>query len=566
MKKTNFLFLSFALLFSCFLVSCTGDTIEYENRVISNEVQTRAVPTPSFNWETADWMPTPVGQSRISTPWIGAGSISSVHGIEILNDHKASDGWEMMYNSFDPTSSGPLVNPYFVLYNKYRGLMDIYLYITTQFVATSSYLQDNLSVISTKPSSLLMFLGQDIVDPTTPQQIYSQIQPAPADGSAPLAANRWYMLRYELAYDPTISSMKYDDIRLNWALNYKDISQIKLGGKLEGKINGTVGAAGSLNPISALLPSTSEVGNGVLSWMGVNFLENNSKTQVNSKDSNNKLGLSNDVFSAIKNGVSSILSGSTGDILKKPIKFLSAILGGSSGSGPMPINLRINANMTLEGGSTSGGAFPSTPILFWMPGTNIPSTATGYIPLYNKPLGVIGFTAKPPTLDIHTFTVEWEETDEPVFDPDAYHQYHKVWTTRVVFPKNIDYSNYVVFNPEIKRIAKVTIEKQSIAYMADEMVVAVPENYANYEMYWESNDSSPLPDGIWEPTSYTKMGIRFIIKVEPYDGTPSSIIVKTLAIDHRIIESGRWSTIDMITDKAYGFSLEEIYRIQGHTK
>ncbi len=94
----------------------------------------------SFNWETVDWMPTPSGQSLIPPPWIGQGSISSIYDADVVNDHKASDGWVLVYNTFDPNSPGPLVNPYFMLYNKYRGLLRIYLYTTTQFVNSSTYL------------------------------------------------------------------------------------------------------------------------------------------------------------------------------------------------------------------------------------------------------------------------------------------------------------------------------------------------------------------------------------------------------------------------------------------
>ncbi|WP_287101691.1 hypothetical protein, partial [Hydrotalea sp. AMD] len=64
----------------------------------------------NFNWETVDWMPTPavVGQTLINPPWIGQGSITSIYGIDVANDYKASDGWVLVYNSFDPNSPGPL--------------------------------------------------------------------------------------------------------------------------------------------------------------------------------------------------------------------------------------------------------------------------------------------------------------------------------------------------------------------------------------------------------------------------------------------------------------------------
>lgn len=109
-----------------FLVSLTGckDELFIENE--STPISTRAIPTPEFDWENCDWMPTPKGQSPIPSPWVGQGSIVSVYGIDVVNDRKASDGWLLLYNSFNSTATGPLVNPYFILYNKYRGLMRIF--------------------------------------------------------------------------------------------------------------------------------------------------------------------------------------------------------------------------------------------------------------------------------------------------------------------------------------------------------------------------------------------------------------------------------------------------------
>ena len=99
-----------------------------------------------------------------SVPWIGAGSLSSFYETDILNDYKSFDGWEMLYNAFSSEASSIVNNPFFVLYNKYRGTMRIYLYITTPFVATSSYIQNGISVISAKETSILNFLGQPVLD------------------------------------------------------------------------------------------------------------------------------------------------------------------------------------------------------------------------------------------------------------------------------------------------------------------------------------------------------------------------------------------------------------------
>jgi len=219
--KIYFLLSSFFLIF---LAGCQKDQLlldlnhEAEQNIV--KIKTRAVTPYLFDWENADWMPTPQGQSSIPSPWVGQGSLASIYGLDVLNDRKASDGWELMYNSFDPSAPGQLINPYFVLYNKYRGLLRIFLYTTTQFYASSSYLEDGISIISSYNTSLLNFLGKETVDVRiTPTKSYSQIQPKPADGTFPLASNKWYMMQYELAYDPNLTSIPYNQIQLNWSLS-----------------------------------------------------------------------------------------------------------------------------------------------------------------------------------------------------------------------------------------------------------------------------------------------------------------------------------------------------------
>ena len=99
------------------MTSCSDDSKTDWN--LAPSLITRSVVTPDFDWENADWMPTPAGYARIPVPWIGAGSLSSFYETDILNDYKSFDGWEMLYNAFSSEASSIVNNPFFVLYNKY---------------------------------------------------------------------------------------------------------------------------------------------------------------------------------------------------------------------------------------------------------------------------------------------------------------------------------------------------------------------------------------------------------------------------------------------------------------
>lgn len=285
------------------LIAC--QKIATEEQQLSTP-RTRAYLPYVFDWANADWMPTPPGQSRIPSPWVGEGSIVSAFGMDITNDRYPTDGWELLYNSFTPHAPGTLVNPYFVLYNKYRGTIRFYLYVTSSFIANSTNLQDGISVISDHPTSLLRFLGREIsVDSTDCIKQYHQIQPAPSDGSSPLATNKWYMLQYELAYDPDLKSVPYTEIQVSWYLNYTNIYEIDLGGSIEGTIRGTIGSADNSGRREELDNLFQISGTGVLAGIGTKFITDN---EVNAATGENRLGLHKSVFKSISSGLQNALS------------------------------------------------------------------------------------------------------------------------------------------------------------------------------------------------------------------------------------------------------------------
>lgn len=101
---------------------------------------------------------------------------------------------------------------------------------------------------------------------------------------------------------------------------------------------------------------------------------------------------------------------------------LSAVAGGSS-STPTPISLTLKAEIELKGTGTEGGAFPSTPVSFWIPGTNITSEATGFVPLYDKSLGVLYLREKPKLVISEYYDEKFYEVD-PVYGHDILDGYN----------------------------------------------------------------------------------------------------------------------------------------------
>lgn len=156
--KKNYLILLFSLCMA--LCSCSRDEVSIDENIYKG-IATRSIVPDEFDWEEVDVMPTPENQSTINLPWDGAGSLATTYGNDVLFDFKKNDGWTLLYNTFTTKSTAPLVNPYFILYNKYNGLLRVYLYTTTPFVTTSSSIESCISV--NQDVNLLDFVGNDLV-------------------------------------------------------------------------------------------------------------------------------------------------------------------------------------------------------------------------------------------------------------------------------------------------------------------------------------------------------------------------------------------------------------------
>ncbi len=502
------------LAFCC--ISCSKTDLPH---IVSEDLPlTRAVPTIEFDWEDCDYMPTPPGQSAIPSPWVGSGSIASEFGMEITNDRYRKDGWTLVYNTFEATAPGPLVNPYFILYNKYRGLLRIYLYLTTQFVTTSQSLQDGLSVVSPCQTSLLRFLEQPIVDVTQKgPSYYTEVHISTETGPSPAAANKWYMFQYELEYDPALSTLSNNQIQLSWFVNYMQVSELKLTGLIDGTIKGTVGGTigdgGSDNIVDHFASTGKLAGTAALAGIGMNFLN---KNKTNDRGGN-KLGISESVFRSIEGGVSKALSNAFKDLPGAVMDLFSSIFGFGSGNQPMLVDLRFRAHLSMEGEITSKGSFPSMPVSFWVPGTNIATNSPGYIPMYNKSLGIVGFNSLGtlPTIKTHADIHQYIEKDP--YDGSE-RPYNAIYLD---FPA-YDYSNYLIINPEVKNIADVAVSQQLF-------IDGRPLTKLNH--YYLGEFGRPMFGSINYPDNpYPNLIVQFKIVVTPKNGDNPSIIIKSIKL------------------------------------
>ena len=500
----------FWFLVSFFFIGCESNMLENDSKLsFSNSATTRSIPVPIFNWETADWMPTPLGQSQIPPPWIGQGSLAYAYSSEIIEDYKSIDGWVLVYNTFDANAPGPLSDPYFILYNRYRGLLRLYLYINTPFSSPSTYMIDAIGIRNGDyQTSMLNFLGKDFIDASVTTPHYTQVQPKPGN-SPPFATNRWYMMQYEIAYDPSISVVPYTNLQLGINIFSVDVTEISLGGDAKGEIKGTVGqSAAPLNSIFDQLSSlATKTGAGALAIISKSVLDNNT---INSTTGENKLGLKNSIFKDLATDVGSAISSFTSGLPVAAANLLSAIIGGSSVSGPTPINLNLNVNISMKGTAMNQTALPGTPVEFYVPGTDIDIiNAPHYFPAYNEPLGVIHFAGKPTLTIDYTCTQIYDQ-----YGGDEYYFY---------FPSSLDFfsSGDLLINPAITD-ATINVLKQDLIFIGKNGMEINPAT-----QYIIDRQSKFSPEDVLK---IDKLGVRFTIKVTPHGGGATSIIIKTFEL------------------------------------
>ncbi|GGE43272.1 hypothetical protein [Pedobacter psychrotolerans] len=322
------------------------------------------VPTHVFDWETADYMPTPSGSSPILVPW--ASGSNQLFPDEIAFDFKKADGWNLVYNTFSPTQ---LTSPnFFALYNKYRGIIRFYLYLPPGSPYASSYFSDGLGISGEFPSSIMNF-SKEIIDPENVQKSVTKIQ-----NYQILSTGAWYACQYEVAYDPTIVNSNQENLNFVWNVSSTNLSEIVLNGVSNGTLNGTVGTAtpGGFN-LGSLLGNLGNTAIHVAGFKAIGKL----------KLPKSKL-FGTDLTKAIEDGVKGGLSGAVKG-------FFSAILGGSATS-PQVVDLKLKVETNLTGSIKSSTGIVGVTLV--MPGA-ANNNSTGFVPNYNKVLGVVDISLAP---------------------------------------------------------------------------------------------------------------------------------------------------------------------------
>lgn len=433
-----------------------------------------------LNWEVLDYMPTPPGMPAVLVPW--ASGASRQFTKEKANDYRKANGWELLYNTFNTTQMQD--QWYFILYNKYRGLIRMYYYVpsSANFI-TSSNIVHKLGIEGAyaSQSPMMNFAAQPVVDVGVKSPFASVAEPWQ------VARSTWYLLEHELAYDAAVSGQNYNSFSFIWPVRSNQITQVQLNGNIDGTLKGRVDVPGFDFTINSSV-TTNRAGN----------------LTIGGSSDTDKLSALGQAF---LNGAKSALQKAGAGIVSG---ILSGILGKNSATNEDNVNLKLQATVKMTGTLTSDFLVGSTG--FAIPGYNQTNTV-GFSPAYNAPLGVFYISNKPTVKETVYVTPQTGPNGEQLVPRRQY----------VYQPEPSSFQ--MIYNPTVTAIAnisdvlyEVVVNDPGMSYQ----VVGAKEDMGGYYYY-----TGGLV-GV-DQTSAGIVGVRVTFKVTPNDGSPAVTTSKTFA-------------------------------------
>ena len=246
-----------------------------------------------------------------------------------------------------------------------------------------------------------------------------------------------------------------------------------MNGQETSEIIGTIGGSDSF--WSDAVGSTAK---GALSVLGVDFLNS-----VSERNEQNSIGLTDTLITGLINGLNSVVNSLGAGLPDFAFSLLNSIFGGSTSTAGTAVSLKMSTDVQLEGALNSQGALPSTPVDIKIPGTNILPDASGFIPLYDEPLGVFYWNGANVNVNIVEY-ITVTRLEDDIMGTGTYN----VYTSRAVHGQQ-HYEEYIVINPAVSAIANVSIVSvEPLAVLNSGAVLDFPLTGTIYENPYEGDD------------------------------------------------------------------------------
>lgn len=492
------------------------------------KISTNSITPYLFDWEVGDYMPTPSGVT-ILKPW-ASGSNQSFPQI-YTTDIKKTDGWELVYNTF---SSANFSQPaYFVLYNRYRGLLRTYFYLTPTTPVASSYISHTLiqrTLGNDAPD--LTFTGKNAVDLSVMNEATELIQQYKTT-----ATGTWYAAEFEMVYDPNVKNKSASTNTMVWQINNINVSDVSINGSSQGGINGTIAQPKSPSP--SLFSSLIQ---GALDFAGFKALSSIIFKAKDPHTGQDQTQLATQTLvNALKDATKAGLNGQAKNVV-------NGIFGGASGAGSdstkQYVHLTTNTSYSLTG-SISDISELANPSMI-IPGSKDQTTVTGYVPLYTKALGLMTLSAAPTatlqSYDDDFFNMKLNTGSYSIiWNPDIINSSVNGATIKNIKQEIISYENYYAnenySNGYVSSMGygpwplNLTETDGLNTYLKDDLAVS---NTIKLEqrILFESDAGITLQvvDNLVDGQKLPKHVLRITFDVVPNSGSPKITIVKSFNI------------------------------------
>ncbi len=402
--------LKFFLCLICTLNACTNDEIlenkELEQRPIA---VTRSIEVESWDWtNSANYTYAYIqgkGRIPISSPFTTSSSANKDISLIIQGkDYLSAQGWVLLDKVFGSKEQyAETVYPYFILYNKYRGIVRLFVFNNSQESHSSAMV--TLNWFGSKVNSLFASNFNYTLPANSSKAKNSDTKIV--NYVDDYYSSSWFVTDFIVSFDPKT------DINNSYFIEFKIYSEVKSEVDLNGTLHFETRSATMLgnNTSAPSIGSPFAIAGKVLSklpnekaitdaFKAVNTLTNNSGAggkELKNKLNNTQSELESKGFVSFISNISSAAKG-LGGIIGSAVSIADIFIGKSS-----PIS-RVEIMPTVSEGSTTmqGNITTKTNAaryVLQLPGTNHTyadgSVNTDGLPIYDKPLGVFCLEEEP---------------------------------------------------------------------------------------------------------------------------------------------------------------------------
>jgi hypothetical protein len=217
----------------------------------------------NFVWWAPGTMNTPIDNCQFESPFFTLSNDENLNGLydgnPLLRDNRPEDGWELIVFNFGIRIDTDVVtnvsHPYLVLYNKHRGILRVFYYLSEpNFNEDYDLIRIKLDFMGTEEKESANFNHMEEV--ARPIDSYRKLQNENRankvnNGLAPIINQNWCTAMwlyadFVMAYDPCVCEHTYDQFRIE--VRATKTANVKLTGDLttneatkvdNGTLNGT---------------------------------------------------------------------------------------------------------------------------------------------------------------------------------------------------------------------------------------------------------------------------------------------------------------------------------------